>query len=328
MIIDIHGHISPPEALARFPMPPSLADIDGMLEQKAEVGIELTIVGSPVGAGAMMRVPGVDNYAQTAEQLRRFHGWLGETVEAHRDQLRAYVYTNPLGDEASLQAAADTLRDGPFVGFIANTSVAGQYLDSDRADAFFAMVSDLNVPVLLHPPAEPVGSGAVGDFRLVEQVGRFCDVTIGMAAIIFAGWLDRYPNLKLIAGTGGGAVSLLAAKLDLAHQPQHWVRRPDGAPGGGASPGPPVSVMAYENRISQPPSAYFDRLYVDTAFLHPLAQQANLELFGARNVLFGTDSPPLVTPLRHALDMVQGLPVSAAEKQEILSGNAQQLFKL
>ena len=53
MIIDIHGHLSPPEAAERFPMPPSLTDVDGMLAARAEAGIDLTIIGSPVGAGAI-----------------------------------------------------------------------------------------------------------------------------------------------------------------------------------------------------------------------------------------------------------------------------------
>ena len=61
MIIDIHGHITSPKLFERFPLPPSLADIDGMIGQKLAAGIELTIVGSPVGEGTMMKVPGLDN---------------------------------------------------------------------------------------------------------------------------------------------------------------------------------------------------------------------------------------------------------------------------
>ena len=70
MIVDVHGHVTHPELFKRFPMPPALADIEGMLEQKAQLGIELTIVGSPVGFGTMMPVPGLDNYAQPIDQLK------------------------------------------------------------------------------------------------------------------------------------------------------------------------------------------------------------------------------------------------------------------
>jgi len=136
MIIDIHGHITPPELFKRLPMPPSLADIDGMLEQKARAGIDLTIVGSPVGVGTMMRLPGMAKMEQTPEQLRGFHDWLSQTVAKHQGRLKAYAYTNPFGGDKMLQDTAKTVKDGGFVGLIVNTSVDGEYLASERAARF------------------------------------------------------------------------------------------------------------------------------------------------------------------------------------------------
>src|SRR4051812_45101915 len=98
MIIDIHRHITHPQLLGRYPMPPALGDIDGMIERKAEAGIDLTIVGSPVGFGTMMRVAGVDNFSQPLDQLEAFHEWLASTVAAHPGRLLAYAFTNPFGD--------------------------------------------------------------------------------------------------------------------------------------------------------------------------------------------------------------------------------------
>jgi hypothetical protein len=83
MIIDVHAHISSPEAVRRFPMPPSLGDVEGMIERKLAAGIETTIVGSPVGAGAMVPIPGVDNYAQTESQLAALHDWLAQLCAEH-----------------------------------------------------------------------------------------------------------------------------------------------------------------------------------------------------------------------------------------------------
>jgi hypothetical protein len=53
VIVDVHGHITHPALFERFPMPRTLLDIEGMLERKAALGIDLTIVGSPVGFGTM-----------------------------------------------------------------------------------------------------------------------------------------------------------------------------------------------------------------------------------------------------------------------------------
>ncbi len=352
MIIDVHGHITHPELFKRYPMPPALADIEGMLDRKSEAGIGLTIVGSPVGFGTMSK-RGHDNYAQSADELKSFHEWLAETVRKHAPRLAAYAYTNPFGDAALLDQTAQTVRDGGFVGLIVNTSVGGEYLDSPRADPFFEMAAELGKPVFLHPPAEPVGSGSIEDFRLVEQIGRFMDVTVGLATLVFAGRLEQYPDLDVIAATAGGAISLLAGRMDQAYRPRHWAGgggppggappgsgpptggppgggSPGGGPGaGGPPPGTPPLMAQYTNKITQPPSTYLRRVYVDTANYSSVPNHlANLELMGADHMLFGTDSPPLATPLQDAIAMVDGLPISAAEKRSILEENALRLFGL
>jgi len=331
MIIDIHGHITSPKLFERFPMPPALADIEGMIQQKLDAGIGLTIVGSPVGEGTMMKVAGLDNYAQTADQLKCFHEWLGETCAKHAEHLRAYVYTNPF-DESLLRQTAETLHQSEFVGLIVNTSVQGQYLDSPRADSFFAMAAELDAPIFLHPPAEPVGASSFADYRLVEQVARYNDVTSSLAILAFSGRFEHFPELKIIGATGGGCVSLLTGRLDLAYQPRHWGKpaaRTGGPPPGAKGAGPPPGVIqSFENKISRPPSTYIERLFVDTAVLSPWALRANLETLGAEQMLFGTDSPPLATPLAERIAAIRELPIPPETQDNILSGNARRLFHL
>jgi aminocarboxymuconate-semialdehyde decarboxylase len=343
VIVDAHGHITHPELLKRYPMPPVLGDIEGMLDRKSEAGIDVTVVGSPVGFGTMSK-RGHDNYAQPLDELKEFHEWLAETVRKYSPRLAAYAYTNPFGGDELLEYTAQTVREGGFVGLIVNTSVKGEYLDSERADAFFDMAAELDKPIFLHPPAEPVGSDSLEDFRLVEQVGRFVDVTVGLAALVFGGRLEQYPNLRFIGATAGGAISLLATRLDSAYLPRHWKGGgppkgnggggppgggpPGGGPPGGGPPGGGPPMMQYENKISAPPSTFLANVYVDTANSSIPNHLANLEVMGADHLLFGTDSPPLSTPLPEAIAMVAELPVSEEEKQQILQGNARRLFAL
>jgi predicted TIM-barrel fold metal-dependent hydrolase len=300
VIVDVHGHISPPEALKRFPMPPSLGDVEGMIERKLEAGIGLTIVGSPVGAGAMVPIPGFDNYAQPADRLAALHDWLAATCARHPEHLRAYVYVNPFGDEAELAAARETLAgDDAFVGLIANTSVRGEYLDSENAAPFFALAEELDVPVLLHPPAAPAAGQGLRGLGLLEQVGRYNDVTAGLACVILGGWLDRHPGLRLIGAQGGGAIALLAEKLDLAYAAPHRT--------GG--------------ELAAPPSSYLRRVWVDTASPSMLALCANVHALGADRLLFGTDSPPLGLPT--AIDTIREVAGEAT-----LAENTSRLFGL
>lgn len=328
MIVDVHGHITHPDLFDRFPMPRTLLDIEGMLERKAALGIELTIVGSPVGFGTMSRVPGLDNYAQPLDQLKSFHEWLAETVVKHSPRLAAYAYVNPFGGDAMLEQTAAGVRELGFVGLIVNTSVRGEYLDSEGADDFFALAAELDVPVVLHPPAEPVGSDSISDFRLVEQVGRFLDVTMSLATLVFSGRLEQFPSLRFVAVTAGGAIGLLAGRLDQAYQPRHWG---GGPPGGAEGKGPPAAappMLQYENKISSPPSTFLKQIYVDTANYSPANQLANLELMGSDHILFGTDSPPLATPLEAGIELVEGLPIADEDKRKIFSENALRLFNI
>ncbi|MCX4791319.1 amidohydrolase [Streptomyces sp. NBC_01221] len=320
MIIDIHGHLSPPEAARRFPMPPSLTDVDGMLAARAQAGIDLTIIGSPVGAGAMARVPGVDNYAQPRDRLRGFHAWMSGLISTFPDQLRGYVYANPFGDDDHLEGVRETLADPAFVGLITTSSVHGELLGSPRADSFFALAAETGVPVLVHAPAEPIGTDRVDDFGFVEQIGRFGDVTMGMAMIAFAGWLDKYPGLRLIGATGGGALALLPERLQTAARPRHWGGGPPSAPSSAPSPS---SVPAAAD-----PAGALQRMYVDTSTFSPAHLGLNAEVLGPERMLFGTDSPPMSVPLEEFMRMIEKLPIDKASQQLILGGNAETLFDL
>lgn len=324
MIIDIHGHLSPPEAAERFPMPPSLTDVDGMLAARAAAGIDLTIIGSPVGAGAMARVPGVDNYAQPRDRLRGFHAWMSGLIAKFPDQLRGYVYANPFGDDDHLEGVRETLADPAFVGLITTSSVHGELLGSPRADSFFALAAEAGVPVLVHAPAEPVGTERVGEIGFVEQIGRFGDLTVGMAMIAFAGWLDKYPGLRLIGATGGGAMALLPERLRTAARPRHWA-------GGAPPPGGPAATASAPPSAEAPaadPAAALQRMYVDTSPFSQAHLSLNAEVLGPERMLFGTDSPPMAAPLEDFIRMIEKLPVDKASQQRILGGNAEALFDL
>jgi aminocarboxymuconate-semialdehyde decarboxylase len=308
VVVDVHGHVTHPELLERFPMPAILGDVDGMIELKAAAGIDLTIVGSPVGFGTMVPLAGHDNYDQPLDRLKSFHDWLGETVAAHPHHLRAYAYANPFGDDELLAHVAETVRGSGFVGVMANTSVRGEYLHVERARPFFAMAEELGVPVFLHPPAVPVGAEAVGDLRLITHVARFNDVTASLALLAFHGVLDRHAGLDLIAPMAGGALALLAQRLDLAVRER--------APG------------ADEPSADGQPSRALARVYVDTATTSEAALAADLALMGPERLLFGTDSPPTTVPVEDALALVRRLDVAEEERRAILGGNARRLFGL
>ena len=157
-----------------------------------------------------------------------------------------------------------------------------------------------------------VGTESMGDLRLVTHVARFNDVTSCVALLAFSGVLARYPEVDFVAPMAGGAISLLAERLDLA--------------AGERVPGPPGSTP--DPAPGGPPSDARARVYLDTATSSVHALQADLALVGVERMLFGTDSPPTTVPVEDGLAMVRGLDVSDEERQAILGANAERLFGL
>ncbi|MEU0273626.1 amidohydrolase family protein [Streptomyces sp. NPDC006307] len=341
MTIDVHGHLSPPWLAERYPMPPALCDVEGMIEAKLAAGVRMTVVGSPVGAGAMVPAPGVDNYAQPEGDLERLHDWLADTVRAHSEHLRGYVYVNPLGGPDHLARAAARVREPEFVGFIVNSSVRGRYLDAPEAEDFFALAEEAAVPVLVHAPALPACGQGLDDLALLERVGRYCDVAVGLAVLARAGVLDRHPGLRLIAAAAGGALAMLAARLDAVGGPPSGVTAGpnggrNGGPGGpnggsngrpGGSGRPPGATGRPGGQPALRPGDALRRIHADTASPGAESLRALLSFFGPERVLYGTDSPPLGAdavsgPLRLLADELPDADVRAG----VLAHNALRLF--
>jgi predicted TIM-barrel fold metal-dependent hydrolase len=325
MIIDIHGHIVPPDFVKKFPIPSSLADVDGMIEAKARLGIGLTIVGNPTGGISWVRLawPGsVFQYLGSRARNAAFHDWLVETVAKHPGRLKAYAFANPFDSDKHLEETQRRVKAGGFVGLIVNTSVRGKYFDSAQVEPFFAMAAELDLPIFLHPPANPAAGERLNDSRLLEQVGRFCDVTACLATLVFGGWLEKYPNLEIIAPFSGGAISQLQGRLDTVWKLGAFLTAPAGASKGDGN-GSAATV-----ELPKEPSVYLRRINVDTVCYGLPTLLANLQMMGPDHILFGTDFPPAPVSLAESIDLIKRLPISEEDRQKIFHGNARRLFKL
>ena len=140
--------------------------------------------------------------------------------------------------------------------------------------------------------------------RLLPTVGFTFDTALAVGRMILDGFLDRYPNLKLIAAHGGGTLPYLAGRMDLFFEQRT----------------PPA-----ERKIAEPPSTYLARIHYDSIVFQPTALKLVLEMGGAGQVMFGTDYPhPADIPLLLAL--VDDLP--AKDAAAVKGGNATRLFGL
>ena len=80
--------------------------------------------------------------------------------------------------------------------------------------------------------------------------------------------------------------------------------------------------------IAKSPSHYLKRLHLDTVSYHAPAVMCAYQTVGAKQLLFGSDAPPLLPLLPRAKRLIEELPISRAERDAILCHNALRLLGL
>jgi aminocarboxymuconate-semialdehyde decarboxylase len=79
--------------------------------------------------------------------------------------------------------------------------------------------------------------------------------------------------------------------------------------------------------ITKRPSDYLRTLYMDTVAYHPPAVMCAYQTVGAKQLLFGSDAPPLLPLLPQAKRIIEELPITAAEREDIFGRNALKLLQ-
>jgi aminocarboxymuconate-semialdehyde decarboxylase len=303
MIIDCHAHLMP-QGWFHPKSPKSIFDLDGLFKEQDEAGVDITVFGNN-----WIRSP---DGADPLRVVQEFNDHAAELTAKHPTRLLGLACSVPFDDDQILKETEKAVRQYKLKGIMINSSVDGEYLDSPRATSFFELVSDLDVPLFVHPPKFTIGNEKMEIFRLPEMLGRPFDTTLSLTRFIFTGGFERFPKLKMVCAHVGGALPMLPGRYGFGYE-----LRKD------------MSFGPWEPDVmTRPPASYIEQLYVDTVCYHPPAVQCAIDTVGIDHVVFGSDSPPVPLPLIRAVDTVRQLRISDAEKQKIMGGNAASLLGL
>jgi aminocarboxymuconate-semialdehyde decarboxylase len=192
------------------------------------------------------------------------------------------------------------------VGVMVIANIDGRNLTDPAFAAIWQAIDRRALPVLVHPAApQGVREMSMDEYGLVPPVGFTFDTTLAFSRMIFDGFFDRYPNLKLIASHGGGTLPYIAARLDRCHE----------------------KLPACREVIEAPPSEYLRRIYYDAVVYSPAALNLCLEAAGSdERVLYGSDYPHNIGDMTGCLGRVDALPASTSRK--LRGANAVRLFGL
>lgn len=218
---------------------------------------------------------------------------MAEQQRAHPDRIRWFASLPWQHAEDAVAELARCVKAGA-VGVMQIANVVGEDLTDETFAPVWAEIDRLKLPVLIHPSA-PQGTKDMhlDEFGLVPPIGFMIDTTLAFARMILSGFIDRYPNLKLIAAHGGATLPYLAGRLDRCHE----------------------MIPACSSVIKDRPSEYLKRIWYDTVVYDQRALEMCIAVAGSPDrVLYGSDYPHNIGDMEGCLARVDALPGAQATR--------------
>ena len=312
-LVDVHAHYLPPQytqALSDaglvtldggFPIPSwSEAATLAHMEQHGIETLMLSVSSPSVG---FLKDP-----LKRVELARHVNEFAAEIVRRNPQKFGAFA-TLPLPDvDDSLAEIRYALDELGLDGVVVETNSDGLYLGNPRFEPIFAELDKRSAVLFLHPTS-PACFEAVGLGRPAPFIEFPMDTARTLTDLIFAGTLNRYPNIKVIVSHAGGALPSLAQRIGFAADLPILKKRP----AGGAKEVRRVLQSLYYDLAGSANDAAIESLRWMTSISH---------------VVFGSDfpftPPAAVTANVDGMRSLKGL--TAEEHESIARGNAHVLF--
>lgn len=266
------------------------------------------ILAGPDESPVLARV-GNDGLAELVKKHDRFLGFAA-----------SLPMNNPKAAEKEMTRALDEL--GAF-GIQLYTNAAGKPLDSPEFLPLFEEAARRDIPIWVHPARGADFTDYLAETKSQYEIwwtfGWPYETSVMMARLVFAGYFDKFPNLKIITHHMGGMIPYFEGRVGYGWD-QLGTRTSD------------ADYKSLLNSMNKRPIDYFKHFYADTAlFGAGPATKCGLAFFGVDNVVFASDMPFEPAPglyARETIRCVEDLGLSAADKEKIYQGNAEKLLKL
>ena len=299
---------------------PVLTDLDTrfrIMDRYHEYVQVLTLCSPPIEAFAGPK--------ESPELARLANDGMAELVSKHPDRFPGFVASLPMNNpNAAVEEIDRAIKTLGATGVQIFSNVNGRPLDEPDFAPVFEKMAQVNLPIWIHParPAEfaDYPTEKKSKYELWWVFGWPYESSVAMTRILFAGYFDRFPNLRIIIHHLGGMVPHFAGRI-----------------GGGldqlGSRTDDEDLTVHLRKLKMRPYDYYKMFYGDTAlFGAKHAMECGLAFFGADHVLFGTDMP--FDPekgtgfIRETIRCLEEMDLSAEDRKKIYEGNARKYLRL
>jgi predicted TIM-barrel fold metal-dependent hydrolase len=323
MRIDCQSHVFPAEyaeLLARNPRPPQaipqdngyaitygdvqkfllrqeVYDIDRKIRDMDVAGVDVSILS--------VNMPGPERLVPELRiaGAKACNNFVAEAIQKHPGRF-AGLACLPWQDVSEALAEVDrAVNDLGLCGIILYSHIEGGPVDAPVYEPIYQRAEEQEMPIVLHPTV-PTWGEYIKDYSMIPMVGLMVDHSFAMLRLILSGVLERYPKLQVVQPHAGGILPYLWGRI--RNQTE-------------------VMGRGVEN-ITQPPSVYYQRVYLDMVSPSALAMRFAYDFAGPDRLLFGSDHPWV--DIRNFIELIEKMDISQKDKAKIFSLNAQRVFKI
>jgi uncharacterized protein len=261
---------------------------------------------------AVLRIPCWQEWLSLAD-CKKVNDMLAQHMKKYPGRFLALGVVPPWGTEDSFYEVERCINDLGFSGVQLAAHYGKLYLDEPEFRPYFKKLNKMGIPVVVHHTPLPVDFNSLLTYtNLRRQYGRCVDQGTAVGREIFSDLFEECPNLKLIHSMLGGGFFAYANML---------APRKEGV----------KEQMERFDVADKARSHLENNIFFDLSGA-PQWGKAQLEcavkVLGADHILLGGSYPLRREWFFKGPDYVRSLPISEAEKDLILGGNAVKLFNI
>ena len=141
---------------------------------------------------------------------------IAEAVSARPDRYQG-LGTIPIKDpEKSISELYRIMNDLHLNGVIIGSHIDHQNLNQDHLLEILKEAEKLGAFNLLHPLSTRANA-IMGDYHLINLIGNPMETTTAAANLIFSGFMDKLPKIKICLSHAGGYLPFAIGRFDHAY---------------------------------------------------------------------------------------------------------------